>query len=112
MSKRKREEEAKEDNKRRKEEASKARTRERQIRQNKSRKRKRADANAEKENAVSTLTCRHPTNSLLLRCMLNCFSITHGASLCFQYYNTSPAYFLLPLVEGKRQATKQCPPKL
>lgn len=115
MSKRKREEEAKEDNKRRKEEASKAKTREREIRQNKSRKRKKADANAEKENAVSTQTCRHPTNSLLLCCMLNCISIMHSG-LCVSNIiarNTSPAYFLLPLlVGGKRQAMKQCSPKL
>jgi hypothetical protein len=73
--KRKRDEEAKEDKIRRKEEASKAKARDRQIRQNESRKRKRADANAEKENFVSAQSCRHPANSLLLRCMLNCISI-------------------------------------
>jgi hypothetical protein len=101
--KRKREEEAKDDKKRRREEASKAKTRERQIRQNKSRKRKRVDANAEKENAVSTQTCRHPTNSLLLRCMLNFFSIMHGASLCFQYYSQEHITGLLSSTTSGRE---------
>lgn len=67
------------------------------------RKRKRADANAEKENAVSTQTCRHPTNSLLLRCMLNCISITHGVSLCFQYYSQEHITGLLSSTTSGRE---------